>query len=110
MQEVMKAIPVRCKGMSSHRDRRGRTIVEDCRIRWRIPLPHCIWPRPDVRRLVLDPVGGMVWDSIDGRRDVGEISQVLAHQPGCDAVQWQEHAGLCLRLMYEAGFITFRNP
>lgn len=109
MKLDITSVPVRYRGLRSHRDRRGRTIVEDQRMRWHLPLPQWLLPRPDVRRLVLDPVGGMVWDCIDGQRNIGEIGKALSCQPGCDAVQWQEHAGMCLRLMYEAGFITFRG-
>lgn len=110
MKLATTCVPVRCRGLCSRRDRRGRTIVEDRRMRWHLPLPSWLLPRPDVRRLVLDPIGGIVWDCIDGKKSIAEIGRALSHQPGCEAVQWQEHAGMCLRSMYEAGFITFREP
>jgi hypothetical protein len=58
-------------------------------------------------RIKLDELGSAVWLCIDGKRDVGEICNLLTEQLRDKIQPVEERVTKFLSLLYKQGFITF---
>lgn len=64
---------------------------------------------PKVMRIDLDSLGSCVWNAIDGKRNVKEISEIIKVEFGEDAEPLYERLGTYINILRNNKFITLEK-
>jgi hypothetical protein len=65
-----------------------------------------IRPRPDVRRLRLDPIGSFAWRRLDGSASVARVAAAVRERFGAASEPAEERLGQLVRLLRRDGFVV----
>lgn len=70
-------------------------------------LAQKLFKRPPVSHIALDKYGSFVWRQMDGKRNVYEISKLVAEQFGKDAEPTVERLVRYIQILYQNKFIGY---
>lgn len=103
---LLEMIPVKC--MDWKRDEAGSAVILKPKFSFSLLqkylLPHLKKPN---FKIVLDEKGSYIWEHIDGKRSVKDISEVFAEKFGEDAEPLFERLGLFLQQLERNRFISY---
>lgn len=108
-KNFMDYVPRRNKNYAWDADKKGKVTVH---IRWRGPyhkIATVLFHKPAESHIDLDEIGSFVWQAMDGKRTVYELSQELQEQFP-DMEKPVERLAQFLKILHNNQFIVYNTP
>lgn len=106
-ENFLERIPCKKREIIWSQDKDGMVTLqmENCGVMNRIAQK--ILKKPKVSYIHLEKFGSFIWTSIDGKRDILGIGELVSERFGDDAEPLYERLAQYIKTLHNNGFITF---
>lgn len=106
-KNYMDYVPVCNPGYSWDTDKKGIVTVHVVNSGFYNYLAQKLFKKPKVSHIALDEYGSFVWQQMDGKRSIYDISKLVAEHFGKKAEPVVERLVQFFRILYENKFIGY---